>query len=385
MKKLTAALVSAGLLLSLDSYAAFASCANDGYSSALCAPRNCGGFYIGGSAFRVLGTGTGDDMSVKSGQKFIPIEQNSTSGTYRSHYSPFKPDYDWAWEAKVGYDFPCSANNIELSYFHYDKTTSYFDRLLAGTDDRSFDSYWATNFGFPALPIPSSVGDVGAVILNSFGRLSYRMEKADLTLGRTYNDVCGHFNFHPFIGVRYAKLKQNLNIKGNSIVSFIASPATVLSSLADISLFNVYSKFKGWGPEIGFDTRYGLGGGFGIVSRFDAAFLTGQVDSHLIVQYSFTPITPEGVPVLVNAANNVFDRPSVDRIVAAISGKIGVDYNYCFCNRSSLTIEVGYHSSKYFDTFDKIRGDIQLPSPSPTGQHVTGLSCNDFDKCEALI
>src|SRR5262245_30928284 len=131
--KLITALICAGFSFSIPSYASSSDCANAGFSSGLCAPKLCGGFYAGVTGYWLRPTGSGNDLIAEiqnhghlnheneHGGEEIASSDNSSnmSGSCDSEFRKFNPKERWAWEVKVGYDFPCTANSIELSYMHF--------------------------------------------------------------------------------------------------------------------------------------------------------------------------------------------------------------------------------------------------------------------------
>ena len=386
MKRLITALIGSGLIFTCHSYAFSNSCADAGYSSGLCSPKSCGGFYFGLTGAYLLATGTGADLNSAILQ-FADTSSSiaGTTGEFRSELAQFRPRYHFAYEITAGYDLPCSANNVELSYMHLNDHTTNLHRDL--TDKPvSVASYFFTNILIPVFPANTGVATAGLTDLNCHASLRYKFDKIDLTFGRQYNDVCGYFNFHPLVGVRYARIHHDY--RSETTGAFADEP--IIGGIFADSLelrTNVRSEFKGAGPMFGLDTRYGFCGGFGIVGHFDTSLLVGTVDSNDHLAFTFTPTLGGGLTEIdlpLPSANESFNVPSRDRLVASFSGKLGIDYNYCFCNKSSLCVEVGYQACKYFDTFDLIRGDIQSPFSSvitglPTVQRITETVTDSFD------
>lgn len=368
MKKLITALV-AGLFFPYHAFALSSDCANLDSSSGLCAPKFCGGFYIGVTGLYLRPTVAGDAMNPLYVQ-FI----DDDSSIFRSELRQFDPDYEWGYEAKVGYEIPCTANNIELSYFRFNNK----DRVLSDLTGAPFS---VGNFFFPNV-FETTEGRVALTDFSQNARLHLEFDKVDLTLGRRYNDVCGNFMIRPAIGVRYACVDYKYH--GNAISDIVITDSTVEDLTGTIfGEGKVNSEFKGTGPLFSLDSRYGLFNGIGLVGHFDASLLIGNLDAHSSFSIDIDEDSPL-VPLLATAPDveNRFEVPSRNRIVTSLSGKLGLDYNYCFCNKSSLSVEIGYQASKYYDAIDIIHGDIANPlafNGTVTNQRILSTTSESFD------
>lgn len=380
MKKLILAMMGTGLFLSCNAFAfTTPDCNNCGYNAGLAAPKFAGGFSLGvtGSWLRASSTGTGQN-------DLILGRADDTGIVTESFLHRFEPDHEWQWGFNVGYDFPCSSYNLELDYFHIDSK----DHRNSGFDDGfdSIASFFVTNLNFP-IGVPGDVGVLTPIVVVDYdvhSELKFKFDQVDLKFGRQYNDVCGYFTIKPSIGVRYAKIDDHYHARfDGSIVDAIAP----VSPFIDTTIFiNNHSEFDGIGPLVSLDARYGFCGGFGIVGHFDAALLAGEVDSHLNTHSDIFTLDGLDGDVLATDANDTsFHTPDTDRLVTSFTGKVGVDYSYCFCNKSSLTFEIGYQASKYYDAIDFLRGEQGIstaiidPAFNATSQLVTHSDTNNFE------
>lgn len=375
MKKLITALMGAGLLVSLNSYATSSSCSNAGYSSGLCAPKMCGGFYVGLTGLYQRPTVTGEALN---GESYQFSDSDVFPSFFRSELRRFDPDHDWGYEIKVGYDLPCTANNIELSYTHFDDDVHLHSDLTG-------DPFSVASYYFPNISLPTT-GLLSLTALAGSSRINWEFNKADLTIGRRYEDACGNFMIRPAIGVRHAKIEHHYHSNTDLSIGLTPVPGVVLDT-TDLAIgVDIHSEFKGTGPLFSVDARWGLFNSIGLVGHFDSALLVGDVDTHDKVNLAFTFATDSLIAPTINTAPVVeerFETPSVDRIVTSLTGRIGLDYNYCFCNKSSLSIEVGYQASKYYDAVDIIRGPIANPFSLNAGGfpalQTTSTQTEDFD------
>lgn len=287
-------------------------------SSALCSMENPSGFYVSLTGIDAVPSETGLGMFSDSWQ------YTDANGNITARSKPIKPAYKWAGAAAIGYNIPGTANNIELSYFWLNSDT----HAVNGTGDNptSFGSVFFSNW-FPLAPGADFVSDA---------HLKYKVEQADLDVGRRYVDASGHFQIHPYAGARYAKLKHNL--------TFL--------------LGNVKSQYHGIGPMVGFDGHFDFGCGFGAAGKFDAALMMGTVNANSELTFGIT---------------NVYKSPNTNRVVSNANMQLGLDYTYMFQNQNTLKLEIGYQVSEYFSPFDIIRGDT-----SPTDTRIIGLESTNF-------
>lgn len=340
MKKLMTALLGAGLLLSCNVSAYSSNCSNTGYNNTS-SPKFCGDFYIGLTGFYLQPNGSRSDLNDESnwlGQD--PTINDLVTAEFASNMRRIDPDYKWQYEVIVGYDIPCTANNIELSYFHLNTK----DHLHSDLSDNALivSKYFIANGQLPFF------GEDPLTAYDNAVQLEYKVDKIDLTVGRQIKDVCGGFKLHPAIGIRYAQLEHRFD--------------NHFEAASDDNFFHadnvVYSEFRGQGPVLALDARYGWTNAFGIVGHFDTSLIVGSVRSN----NNITLRTIDGDDT--GGAYASWSTPTSNRLVSSVSGKLGIDYTHCYCNKSSLTIEVGYLASKYFDAFDLTRGDVLMDDMS---------------------
>ena len=232
-------------------------------------------------------------------------EYQNSDGSTTALSKPSKADYKGAWGIKLGYDFNCSASNVEIEYFHLHNSKHNFN----DTSDNPI------GFGsaFFNLYVPINPED----IFISDAYLDYTLDKVDVTFGHWFaTDRC-KLLIHPSVGLRYINLEHDL--------TFLIG--------------HVRSCYHGIGPMIGLDGEYKLCGGFSFTSRFDASVLMGSVKADSRLAF---------------AATNLYESPSTDRIVYTFGGSLGVAYDWCICNNSALRLELGYTVENYIGPFDII-------------------------------
>lgn len=280
-----------------------------------------GGFYIKGTGIAAVPSETGLGTFTDTWMYATP--DGGTLGLSK----PSKLKYRAAWAVKVGYDIPCTPNNIEVEY-----TRLHNRKHNVNTTADHPVAFGSTFFN---ITIPITPGEV----LVSDSHLKYTLNQVDVNAGHCFVDSSCHLLFRPLVGVRFASLKHDLPFVGG----------------------DVRSRFRGAGPMIGADCQYEFCGGFGLVGHFDTAVLMGNVESKSFLNF--------GSPIR-------FKSPKTDRVVTSISGKLGLAYNFCIC-RSSLLFEVGYQANVYIAPFDIITAWLPT-SLGGLGQRISQLDTTNF-------
>lgn len=329
MKKLTV-----GLAVLLSGYAANSLAALPTGASSRCdvsVPNFCGGFTFGltGLYWRVSSPELDFGVSYPNNSFGFGSRLNATS-------NHLKHDYNWAWSANVGYIFPCSGNDVNLTYTHYDHTrrgevrNDTFPTFLplsqvnvsplltfgfpiesfaisgtgtSGVDAVTFEGLFANGDSFPATSLGVFIDPDD--ITRVYARSDFENNSWDLDFGQTINVGC-NFRLRWFGGLRYTRLKHTFDVvtEAAPIVrydqgitfsdNFTATVGTTLQSLAGTvslsfidgdaiirDIVNQKSDFNGIGPRFGLTGDYHLSGGFGIVGSLSTSLLVGNVDSRL--------------------------------------------------------------------------------------------------------
>lgn len=314
MKKSNLKLIA---LIALFSGQSFAMTAET--SSCLSGLCNPGGFYIGITGLDVVPSETGLGMFTDSWQY-----ASADGSTFTALSKPAKPAYKLQGAARIGFNIPGTANNVELSYFHLDSDT----HSIRNAEDNPF----AFGSAFFNLYIPIVPG----IPFVSDSHLKYKVDQVDLTAGRLYTDASGHFQIHPYGGARFARLSHDLTF----LVGYVRT------------------QFRGVGPTLGVDGHFDFGCGFGAAGHIDSSVLMGRIDSDSQLRFGAT-----------------FDytSPKTNRVVSSVTGRLGLDYTYMMANNhSNFKIELGYQASEYFSPFDIIRAES-----FPT-QRISGIESNNF-------
>jgi hypothetical protein len=283
-------------------------------------PSYCGGFTFGLTGLYWRATSPQQDFATS----FDTVDFSSFDdtgefvGTGNAHNGHHHQKYDWGFQANVGYIFPCSGNDVNLEYTHWNRSHN------AGTNGTVLPSFGgfliidADTFG-PTLPLEitsgGSAGDftnpilpLSAIItaagfVPSFSsitssRTEFENHTWDLDFGQAINVGC-NFRMRWFGGLRYTQLENkqdttvastltgfadSIDIDAGSLVSTDANTfdgaATLTDVALDVSIIDFtrnHSKFNGIGPRFGFDVAYNVMCGVGVVGSLSTSLLVGEV------------------------------------------------------------------------------------------------------------
>lgn len=143
------------------------------------------------------------------------------------------------------------------------------------------------------------------------------LDNVDLEGGQRL--TTGAFDMRMFAGLRYGHINYSFNDDVRSMSS----------------------KFHGFGPRVGMDTRYQLTSGFGLATHLNTGLLVGTMSN----KYQDEKIA---------------QSESMNHVIPHASAKIGLDYACALqdsSSKSALVFEVGYQSDHYFKALETCNGD----------------------------
>jgi hypothetical protein len=347
MKKLT---IGLGLLLSGLASTAWAAYPTGTSACDVNVPSYCGGFTFGVSGLYWRPSSSHRQYGATVLDEDIgDIGQDDFSILSRTRPHAIDPNFDWGFRVNAGYIFPCSGNDIKLTYTHFnssdnDTVAEFPLPSLAAIDLLQNDPFFGPTLAFTNESTPVVlVLPVNAIFDSAFfdttsvsGSLSasslFKNQTWDLDFGQAINVGC-HFNFRLFGGLRYSKVQHDLNttseisatgtlpvpgtgegglifenitvgvledptsffdsnIVQESFLLFNNGDSTTLTLAVEVEdILHRKSRFEGWGPRIGFDLNYQLCGGFGFVGSVATSLLVGhvnnEVNEHLIGSGTF--------------------------------------------------------------------------------------------------
>jgi hypothetical protein len=330
MKKLSFALAAIGLSSSI--FAALPAATDP---TIVNIPELDGGFVIGLM---------GDYLQPSPSNGDLDFFNPTTFGggpSFSSKFYGVDPSYQWGWGANIGYVFPQTGNDINLSYSHL------------GTSD----SHTLAPSELAALGGTTLIGPL-IILTNTYFAAAptaqYNLNQVDLTAGQLIDVGC-RLRLHPNMGMRWASIDHKLNMNLGLAQTFVFSPTgTVLATTHNEIYFGNKSYFDGIGPLAGLDATYYIGRGFGAVAHADSALLIGDVNNKLINPTKANVTNLDTSEVALFTVTDTID--SNRRMVPIVDAKLGLDYTYLFNNvkKSDLTLEAGWQTSQYYNAVDRI-------------------------------
>lgn len=399
MKKLM--LVLSGLGIALNSYAVLPTT-----PFGVNVPSFCGGFTFGvyGLYWR---------PSTPHYDYVLSVPDFSAFETPR-HFS-VDSNYDWGFKVNIGYVFPCAASDVKLAYTYFNHDfTNRADIPDNGSLMPTLTDAWPAfalvpPFDFTVLASPGftviSPNPVSVFATAFFdpefadAKSSFEHSAADLEFGQSVNLGC-NMQFRLFGGLRYAKVQNTLDVIYQR--NFLGTPVTftgvapfvfegaggvvdataIVNVTAEVTgqiheIVNQKSNWQGWGPRLGFDARYDIAKGLGVVASVSTSLMVGEAESALYELYDASLLevvtaVDAIIPPIITAAeigiapgtltgfaatqNLSFQHPDITRVVPNIDGKFGLTYafNFCNCTRTRIIVEAGYAVTHYFNVIDRL-------------------------------
>lgn len=245
------------------------------------------------------------------------------------------PDYDYGYGAYIGYVYPYSGRDIELSGFNFRGTSN--DNVFAPPNGGTL---WTT-----VIPLIATNANAAQ------SRYSTNAIVANLKVGQ-HIFAGARFHIRPAMGLKYAYIQRDLN-------STFSGVSLLEDSVGGAQVFQK-SRFNGIGPQVSLEGTYYFSHCFGIKGYLNPAILIGTINSSIqastntvatgIDSSGATTVTTTTTLTPINREN--LNKP--DRVVPALEGKLGAIFTYPY-GRSKLNIEVGYDFNQFFNAVDIYR------------------------------
>lgn len=337
MKRLSIALAAIGL-----SAGAFAALPAATDPTVVNVPQLPGGFVVGVTGYYLQPSSTNGDLDYAS-------VNTGTTTPFSSDLRSVDPSNSWGWGVNVGYIFPNTGNDVNLSYFHL----STSDTDSAGV--ASTVGYISSN--------GADFSELSHTITGAASKAEYDLNQVDLTAGQFINVGC-RLILHPNAGLRWAQLQRD-------ITSVYVAPTTTATQVTGSQAVGIEEKsdFSGIGPVAGIDASYYIGMGFGAVGHFDTAVLVGRINSDTDVGI----VAAAGSGTTATSSFTHLDADNITRVVPVVDAKLGLDYTYVFNNaaNSDLTLEAGWMFSNYSNSVDRLPGVAYTSSAGYAGARST--------------
>jgi Legionella pneumophila major outer membrane protein precursor len=296
--------------------------------------------YNGGLSFGLAGL----YLKPSTSQLDIPEFFSDNIRPRSAHVDTIDPHYAWGYYINVDYVFPCSGNDVRLSYTHYETDNN---NCFGCSDCETIRN----------MQIDEADGQGNTI---ACAKANFDYQAIDLDISQ-HVDVGCHLKMRWFGGLRYANLDNDFSSN--------LFEGAVPGGISEQAYNHQSSRYHGIGPRIGLETNYHMGYGFGVVGQVASALLVGDVDDH------YNDRTKSFNDEIILAGFHSFDYSDQSRIVPNLDGRLGLDYSYQFCNpsRTKFTVEAGYHVTHYFNAIDRLAA-TQLIVPELRGRQTIDTS-----------
>lgn len=226
---------------------------------------------------------------------------------------------DWSPGFRIGtvYSVPCSCIDVGLEWTHYHgRATAHAESIVASTGESN------------VLSVPFA-GAVNASFNDVSGHWHLHYDNAQLIFGTI---LCEYscFNVHPFVGLKYDRIEQNMRIDAEQL---IGTPTA--------SKIKNKTEYNAGGFVAGIDLHWALGCNLGLYGRAAAGLAYGYVS----IKADDISLSGQAIRTYLLQDGDHVGRADVDFAV-------GVDYKYQLqlgCNCTELALFLGYEYHQYFN------------------------------------
>jgi hypothetical protein len=220
------------------------------------------------------------------------------------------PHFDWDWGYRIGgiYQFDCSPLEIGVLWTHFD-----------GQGERRESG--------------------------NFGKVKVKLNQLDLVFAYNKQDGCSSFSLKPFIGVRAARIKENIDA---FVITYITLPAPA----TELRTFDDNQKYRGIGPLLGVQGEWDLGCGFGLYGNAAGSLLYG------LYRFQFNGTDIFSAPISDSFIG--FNKRRVHGFDWNVDLALGFYWNTCLCDDVSLNLKLGFEHHQFFNhnRVSVYRGDL---------------------------
>ncbi len=314
-----------------------------------------------------------------------------------------EPKFKFGYQAYLGYQIPCSRNDILLTYTQFDEKDS--EHVAVSAPGFIASELAPTTLDLPLItatlqldgtiePVvtlfPLTEVPVDFTISQASASDTFRQNVVDLDFGQWIN-LDNYAKARIFMGLRNAKVRHHLNVSViyNTLVTeentvFVPALETSVTAVATFvgdqlgQILKESSHFDGLGPRLGMEGTFYLNGGFGLKASLSGALLVGSVDSAVSEEFEGTlnftlldvsAVAEDGTPVTItnlnpppintvipaagNLSGTLISSPDQTRMVPNFEAKIALNYTYSlkYCQR--VDIDFGYYINHYFNAVDR--------------------------------
>ncbi|MCS5711177.1 Lpg1974 family pore-forming outer membrane protein [Candidatus Berkiella aquae] len=232
-------------------------------------------------------------------------------------------NYKLGFDVGLGFIFPQSANNMELTWAHLSQSKS------------SADSDSSPDFMGPFFQIGPDANTIHSVE----GHSKFKYDVINFEIGQFVNFGC-RMQSRFFTGISGTSIQQNLTsiFAGDSV-----DPRFSLKT-------DNISKFTGVGPRFGISNLYHFTPSIGLVAEIAGSAYLGRMRSSLESVGTATVLAAAGI----NANPQSINTDNATRLVPAADGKLGLNYHLEFDKETLFKLEAGYKFAAYFNAIREV-------------------------------
>ncbi|MBS0628694.1 MAG: hypothetical protein JSS30_00545 [Verrucomicrobia bacterium] len=241
--------------------------------------------------------------------------------------------WDWGFKLGIGYCSSCDGWDVNLLWTWYRGRHTH-DLDTDNTDNHSVIPLW-TNF----------VPGAGGVLFATDSEIHWKLKLnlVDLELGRGYW-VSRYLNIRPFVGLRYASIKQDTAItyRGGSWAAVTGQDAGNQNAFNDyVDLENDY---RGAGLRAGLGSEWNFGCGWALYGNLATSIIYGRFDVDHKEYIRLANITPHSTADILDT------NESLRALRAILDLDLGIQWSTMFCScKYGLTVMLGWESHLFFD------------------------------------
>lgn len=238
------------------------------------------------------------------------------------------PEYKFGGTVLLGYYFPDSTINVDLSY--------------TGLRNHLFDS--ASGTLSPRF-VPN---DIGSEVTYADSSYDFDYDFVNVEIGSLTRVNSNGLIINPQLGLSYARLKQD------QLVGYAGTAALG----TDVAIAEQHASFNGFGPSIGVDLNFVVCQPITLSGNFRYNALVGNVNS------SSRYLTSNAAEPFYSVGNQ-----SHDTLVSLFQTELALGYDFNLSNMFCGNLAIGYQLTKALDN-----GEQYLPFSHPAGGRAPGFT-----------
>jgi hypothetical protein len=302
-----------------------------------------------------------------AGKSFIPTNATSTSVSLNERV--FVPDFAWrpGYRIDLGYDFGFDGWDIDGRYtFYRGEDTSLKKHFTSQTSPSGMGVIPLWFYPFYNVLSPNQIRFAD-------GTMSWRhyFNAIDLEIGRS-SLISDRLSVHLFGGLKGAWMHQSYHVdykNGSTIAAIVpGSSGTVSYTLLESAAF-FKNETWGAGPRAGFDSKWKLRWGIGLIADASISLLFSKVETHR-----------EQNDLNLNTSSNAQEPFHLHLVTHShqlkpvIEAKLGLDWEMCMFRQSVIGFTFAYEIQYWWaqnelrrnyshaepGTMFPMRGDLQM-------------------------